>query len=1079
MAVERAAAHGARGGVDPALLKAVSWRLIGPFRGGRVVAVAGDPVDPRVFYFGACAGGVWKTVDGGLTWENVSDGFFTSAAIGAIAVSESDPNVIYVGTGETTIRGNVVEGDGVYKSTDGGRTWQHLGLADTRAIGRIRIHPQNPDIVYVAALGHVFGPNEERGVFRSTDGGKTWEKVLFRSERAGAVDLSMDPSNPRILYASIWEAYRTPYSLVSGGPECGLFRSTDGGDTWEEITRNEGLPKGTIGKIGVSASGAKPGRVWALVEAEDGALFRSDDYGQTWQRLSESPSLRQRPWYYMHVFADPVDPETVYVLNLDMLRSTDGGQTFHGIPTPHGDNHDLWIDPKNPQRMINGNDGGACVSYNGGVSWSSIYNQPTAQFYHVTTDTREPYRVYGAQQDNTTISGPSRSDSGAITNGEWYPVGGGESGYIAVRPDDPNIVYAGSYGGHLTRYDHRTGQKRNIMVWPENHMGWAAKDLKYRFQWTFPIVISPHNPNVLYVCSNHVHRSTDEGSSWETISPDLTRNDTSKMGPSGGPITRDNTSVEYYGTVFAFAESPVQPGLLWAGSDDGLIHISRDGGQTWQNVTPPDLPEWALISIIEPSPHDPAVAYVAATRYKLDDRTPYLYKTQDYGQTWTRITDGIPEDDFTRVIREDPERPGLLYCGTESGLYVSFDDGGYWQSLRGDGTPGNGKSLPVVPIHDLAVKGSDLIAATHGRSFWVLDDLTPLRQMRAEIAEQEAHLFAPRPAIRYRGGLRNFLHPGVTGREYLSTGPEQVIQRREGKREEFLNAGANPPSGVVVTYWLKEKPEGEVTLTFLDADGNEIRTFTSEETGSEPKGDESEAKEHKPKKKEPRVPKEAGTNRFIWDLRYPDAHDTDPPAVLWAGTLRGPLAVPGQYQVRLTVNGQSYTQPFEVKVDPRVTVSQEDLQAQFDLLLKIRDKLSETHDAIMQIRNLRSQAREWQQRAQGSAEGEVIASAAESLIKALTEIEEELIQVKAKEIEDPLNFPVKLNNKLAALAAIVDSADAAPTRQSVETYEELTAAIDRQLERLAEIVERDVTALNAQIREAALPALAPKPREGR
>jgi len=631
------------GEVDSLLLTSLEWRPIGPFRGGRVVAVAGDPVNSQLFYFGSTGGGVWKTTDGGQYWENISDGFFKRASVGAIAVAPSDSNVIYVGMGETTIRGNVSHGDGVYRSTDGGRTWTHLGLEDTRHIGKIRIHPHNPDLVYVAALGHAHGPNSERGIFRSHDGGKSWERVLYLNEDVGSHDIAMDPHNPRVLYAALWRARRLPYTLNSGGDGCGLYKSSDGGDAWTDISRNKGLPTGMLGKIGVTVSGAQKDRVWATIEAEDGAVFRSDDAGTTWERLADDPDLRRRPWYYQHIYADPQDANTLWILNERCYRSIDGGKTFTQVSVPHGDYHDLWIDPHNAQRMICGHDGGACVTLNGAEGWSSIYNQPTAEFYHVITDNQVPYRIYGSQQDNTNITLPSRSALGAITIAEYYEVGGGESGYIAVRPDDPNIVYAGSFQGYLSRYDHRTKQVRDISVWPEVSSGWPAQDLKYRFQWTFPIVLSPHDPQALFATGNHVFRSTDEGASWEEISPDLTRNEKSRQGPSGGPITKDLVGTEYYGTIFAFAESPRQQGLFWVGSDDGLVHISYDDGQSWQNITPGSLPEWALVSIIEPSPHEPSCAYLAATCYKQDDFRPYLYKTSDYGKTWTKITSGIPE----------------------------------------------------------------------------------------------------------------------------------------------------------------------------------------------------------------------------------------------------------------------------------------------------------------------------------------------------------------------------------------------------------------------------------------------------
>ena len=668
--------------LDPRLLGAVDWRCIGPPRGGRVLAVAGDPVDQATFYFGAVAGGVWKTDDAGLYWQNVSDGYLNTSSVGAIAVSDSDPNVVYVGTGEASPRLDLTHGDGVYRSTDRGNTWTHLGLEDTRHIGRVRIHPDNPDIVYVAALGHVFGPNKQRGVFRTTDGGKTWENVLFKSENAGAIDLSMDPSNPRILYAAIWQVSRSFWNLENGGPESGLYKSTDGGDTWTEITNNPGMPGGIKGRIGVAASPAKSGRVWATVDAEDCGVYRSDDGGDTWELTNDNRDLQGRPWYYSHIFADPQDAETVWIMNFKAWKSVDGGRNFTEVGTPHGDNHDIWIDPRNTRRMAQGNDGGACVSLNGGESWSTIYNQLTSQFYHVTTDNEFPYRVLATQQDNAAISVPSRSHKTAIPWNDCYSVGTSESGHIVVDPKDSNVIISGGIGsspgggGNLLRYDHSTGQTRLITVWPEYHYGEGAISMKYRFQWTFPIQYSPHDPNVLYVAANVVFRSTDEGNSWEQISPDLTRNDPDKQAPSGGPIVKDTTGAETYCTIFAFVESPHEQGVFWAGSDDGLVHISRNGGESWDPITPEGLPEWTMISMIEPSPHDPATAYMSCTRYKLDDNTPMLYKTSDYGQTWTNITGNIPADDFTRVVREDPARKGLLYAGTETGVYVSFDDGG-------------------------------------------------------------------------------------------------------------------------------------------------------------------------------------------------------------------------------------------------------------------------------------------------------------------------------------------------------------------------------------------------------------------
>ena len=1079
--------------IDPILLNSLEWRLIGPYRGGRVVAVAGDPANPQVFYFGSTGGGVWKTTDGGLYWENVSDGFFKRASVGAIAVSAADPNVIYAGMGETCIRGNVSHGDGVYKSTNGGKTWVHLGLAETRHIAKVSIHPHNPDLVYVAALGHAHGPNPERGVYRSQDGGKTWQHILFRSEKAGAIDLAMDPNNPRILYAAFWEAQRTPYTLISGGEGSGIFKSTDGGDTWTDLRslqnssqsdHNSGLPKGILGKIGIAVSPAKTDRVWAIVEAEDGAVFRSDDGGETWLRLCEERDLRRRAWYYQHIFADPQDAETLWVLDVQAWKSIDGGRTFFDVAIPHGDNHDLWIDPRNPQRMIEGNDGGACITFNGGDSWSSIYNQPTAEFYHVTTDNQVPYHVYGAQQDNSTISVASRSSMAGITESDWYEVGGGESGYVAVRSDDPNIVYTGNYQGYIARYDHRNCQARNIAVWPELASGWGAKDQKYRFQWTFPILLSPHDPNILYITGNHVFRSTDEGNSWEIISPDLTRNDVSKMEPSGGPITKDNTGAEYYGTIFAFAESPIERGLFWAGSDDGLVHISQDEGQTWQNVTPSELPEWALISIIEPSPHDPATAYIAATRYKLDDYQPYLFKTNDYGQSWTKITSGIRGDDFARVIREDPMRRGLLYAGTETGIHVSFDDGEHWQSLQ--------LNLPVVPIHDMVIKDDDLVVATHGRSFWILDDVTPLRQVTEEIQHESIHLFKPRPTTRFMTSW-GFSRAPSSGKFYRNTGGKMVTALRKQKpggvmTDYNIDAGQNPPNGVIVTYYFKQKPEGEVKLTFLDAQGNEIRIYSSEvrpvgvevaegsEAGaivSSPANvEDAPAEKGKEKRSEPRVPKEQGSNRFVWSMRYALAKPVDG-YVAAEIALAGPVVAPGTYQVRLTVGDASYSESFTIHKDPRVIATQADLEEQLALRLKIRDKLSETHDAINLLRNIRQQVEDWERRTQERQEHESITKLGKSLKEKLSTIENELIQPKAKSRQDTLNFPAKLNAKLATLSGVVASADAAPTRQEYELFEDLVARIDIQLKRLQEVMETDVVAFNKLLRESDVPALVP------
>jgi photosystem II stability/assembly factor-like uncharacterized protein len=1072
--------------LDARLFNSLQWRLVGPHRGGRVVAVAGHPSEAMTFYFGACAGGVWKTTDGGTYWENVSDGFFETAAVGALAVSPSDPNVVYAGTGEACIRGNVSHGNGVYRSTDGGRTWANRGLGDTRHIGRVRVHPADPDLVYVAALGHAWGPNRQRGVFRSRDGGATWDQVLFGSERTGAIDLSMDPHNPRFLYAALWQAHRTPWSMSSGGPESSLWQSTDGGDTWRDITRNPGLPRGVLGRIGVVVSPADGRRLYAVIEADDGALFRSDDGGATWQRASEEPGLRGRPWYYMHVFADPRDVDTVWVADYALWKSIDGGKTFGEVATPHGDNHDLWIDPRDPKRMIEGNDGGACVSFNGGQSWSSIYNQPTAQFYHVCADDQQPYRIYGSQQDNWAISLPSQSHRGVITTIDQVQPGGGESGYIAVKPGDPSIVVGGSIGtgpgmGRLIHYDHRSGQERVISVWPEGYgMGVPPAEHRHRFQWTFPVFYSRWDPRELWIAGNRIFRSLDEGHTWETVSEDLTRNDASKLGLSGGPITRDNTGAEVYCTIFALVESPHERDVLWAGTDDGLVHLSRDRGKTWERVTPPDLPEWALVSVVEPSPHDAATCYVAATAYKLDDTRPYLFRTGDYGRTWKRITEGLPETEFTRVVREDPGRRGLLYAGTETGVWVSLDDGGAWQRLRGN--------LPVAPIHDLIVKDTDLVVATHGRAFWILDDLTPLHQLAATLPEGEAHLFAPRPTVRWGAYKGHGMKPGP-GREigYRMAGSvgyayRQVETPTGEKKEQLLDAGENPPAGVIVHYWLAQAPAGDVTLTFLDAEGREIRAFTSRRepardgapsaapgaTGGEEPGPQ-EAPPEPAGDQEPRPTRDAGANRFVWNLRGRDATKL-PDNKGRGGTaemLVAPRVPPGAYQVRLTVGGHTLTQPFEVVRDPRVEAGDEALREQYAWASKCHALLTRVHDAVLTLRDTRAQAEGWVTRAQSAR----VRDAARAIARTLSAIEGELIQVRA---EDPRMFPSKLNSRLATVVALIEYSDAVPTRALRELHDSLAERIEVELGRLERCLTGDVTAFNALCFDEGAAAIVPR-----
>ena len=1036
------------------LYESLRWRCIGPHRGGRVVAVAADPTDYTTFYFGSTGGGVWKTTDGGLVWRNVSDGYFRYASVGALQVAPSDPNVIYAGMGEATIRGNVSRGDGVYRSTDAGRSWIHVGLAETQNIGEIAVHPADPDIVYVAALGHVWGENPERGVYRSTDGGENWDRILFKSPRAGAVDLSMDPSNPRILYASIWESHRTPYSLSSGGPDSGLWRSFDGGDSWEEISRNHGLPAdGVLGKIGVAASGAKAGRVYAIVEHEEGTVFRSDDYGDTWQRGSEERSLRTRAWYYHHIVADPGDSNVVWVLNNELWKSIDGGETFGRVAIPHVDTHDLWLDPNDPKRAILGCDGGACISFTGGPPWSTIYNQPTAEFYHVVTDNRTPYRVYGAQQDNTTMSVPSRSDFGAITASEWREIGGGEAGYIAVRQDNPNIVYAGSMAGYITHYDFETGFVRDISAWPESRSGSGAVDHRYRWQWTSPIVLSPHSDDRLYSGANVLFRTTDEGHSWSAISPDLTVGDPETLQPSGGPITKDNTGAETYATIFAVAESPVQPGVIWTGSDDGLIHVSRDDGATWANVNPPGLPDWALISIIEASPHEAGKAYVAATRYKSHDDRPYLFKTEDFGASWDLITDGITVDDFARVIREDPDREGLLFAGTERGIYVSFNDGDTWQSIR--------NNLPIVPIHDLQVKNNDLVVATHGRSFWVLDDISPLRQIAAGLSAETDNLYAPGSTYRWITGARFAVVPSVKGYNYHHAGGLVTtfdhVETDDGNVERhYVDAGDNPPEGALIQYYLTERPRQPISLTILTADGERICSFSSD-----------------PDEQGPTLPANQGGNRFVWDLRYPGATPIpgDSGSAGRAGGPSGPKAVPGEYRARLESDGRTLEQSFTVLADPRSSTGQDEYQQQFDLQILIRDALSDVNDAVNRIRSIRSQIEAWESQHSDDDNRD----AATELKDELLSIEGEFIQYRAKARQDTINFPVKLNAKLAGLRSVVETLEGRPTEQTYALFDELSGQADIQLQRLDVLVAGPLADFNRATEGRDRPTIVPGP----
>ena len=994
----------------------LQWQNMGPARGGRSTAVAGSAARPMEYWFGATGGGLWKSVDGGTTWEPVTDGQVNSASVGAVQVCEANPDVVYIGMGETEIRGNIQQGDGVYRSDDAGKTWRHLGLQESQAVGRIRIHPTDCDIAWAAAWGVHSAPSEERGVYKTTDGGKTWRKVLYRDERTGAQDLALDPANPDVLYAALWEAWRKSWGMSSGGPGSGLFKSTDGGETWTEITRNPGLPSGIIGKIGVTVSGADSNRLWAQVEAAEGGLFRSDDAGATWELVNDSRDLRQRAFYYTRVYADPQERDVVYALNVGIYRSEDGGETLQSMSVPHGDNHDLWIDPTNNRRMIEANDGGANVSYTRGETWTD-QDVPTAQFYRVTTTNHFPYHICGAQQDNSTACVPSRGWDHLYGGDKpelfLYDVGGGESGYIASDPERPWMFYAGSHSGTLTRKNTQNGQERAINVWPENPMGQSSASLVERVQWTFPIVFSHHDAGVLYTTSQHVWRSTTEGASWERISPDLTRADPETMIESGGPITKDQTGVEVYATVFALAPSYHDPDVIWAGSDDGLVHVTRDGGANWANVTPPDAPDFVRINTIEASPNTPGKAYVAGIRYLVDnDRAPYVWKTTDYGATWTKIVDGIPGNDFVRTIREDPKRPGLLYAGSESTVYVSWDDGARWSPLA--------MNLPNVQVSDLVVEENDLVIGTHGRGFWVMRDITPLRDLSAQVASADVHLYKPIDA--YRG----------------------------------------VDDGVLVRYYLRD--DSDVKLEFMDARGTVVQTF---------EGDATVEKSNPMQGRRPRFARggrsagpsgKAGANTFQWDLRYPGYVDFEG-MIFWSGNNQGPVILPGDYAVRLTAGGETREQTFSVRLDPRnepVTVA--DLQAQLAFALEIRDKVTEANEAVIRIREIKGEVTDRQDRTDNSEiqeQGDVVKDK-------LLDVESEIYQVKNQSRQDPLNFPIKLNNKLAALLNRVADGDFAPTEQSRDVFTRLEGLLQEEMVRLQLIIDQDLARLNELLRENGL-----------
>ncbi|SOE19868.1 Sortilin, neurotensin receptor 3 [Spirosomataceae bacterium TFI 002] len=1027
------------------LYKGKEWRNIGPYRGGRSLAVAGHKDQPFTYYFGAVGGGVWKTTDAGTNWDYISDSTFKSSSVGAIAVAPSDPNVVYVGMGEADMRSNISFGDGMYKSLDAGKTWKFIGLPKADAIATVEVHPKDANIVYVAAVGNPFAPNKERGVFRSKDGGATWDHILAKDDSTGAYHVRIDPNNPRVIYATMWQANRNGHSMSSGGKNCGLFKSTDGGDTWVSLSENPGMPKGLLGKIGIAVSPANSNRLYALIENENGGLYTSYDAGETWKLVNNDKNLWQRPWYYMNLQADPLNEEGVIILNVNAFKSTDGGKTVKRISVHHGDTHDIWINPNNSANYIIGDDGGAEVTFNDGATFSEL-DIPTAQFYHVHVDNEFPYNIYGSQQDNSTIKIASRTDGYSIGDKDWISVAGGESGYIAIDPLNPKITYGGSYDGYMTKHDQSTNQEQNIMVYPENNMGHTSAQKKYRFQWTFPIVFSPHDNTRLYCTSQYVHVTHDGGHSWEIISPDLTRNDPKTTGNTGGPITLDQTGAEIYATIYTLSESTLEKGNIWVGSDDGYIHVTKDNGKNWENMSIPtsELGDFAMISIIHTSEHEKGKAYVAATRYMFGDRKPYLFKTSDYGKTWTNISKGIPADEYTRVLREDPNKPGLLYTGTERGIYVSFNDGETWTPLS--------MNLPNTSIRDLQVqkREKDLVVATHGLSFWVLDDLTPLYEIKdkkIDLSTKE-HLFKPRHAYRMGGGSSS---------------------RRSGG-----SVGTNAENGVLVNYYFAEKPTEELKLHFISMSNDTIITYSSKkDLKGEPFKVSKDFYVDDEKTKPMALPAKEGFNHFVWNMRYADATEIKgEKSPMWAGGLTGPKVIPGFYKMSLMAGDRLIKEErFEIIKDPRVKTSLSDLKEQESLLLKIHAKLDESHKNINQIRSIRSSVNTYMKGVKDSTLVKNFETLTTPMLKKLDELETSLVQNKAKAVQDLLAYPIRLNDKMAGLANVVESAETKPTAGSYLVFEDLKTKIEATSASLKEIVSKEVPAFNQMVKENQLPAI--------
>ncbi len=1009
--------------VDSVLLHSFKWRNLGPERGGRSIAVSGVRGQPKVAYFGATGGGLWKTTNGGDDWAPVTDGQIKSSSIGAVAVSETDPNLVIIGTGECEIRGDIMPGDGMYRSTDAGKKWTRAGFEHTDAICKVRIDPVNPKIVFAAVFGKYAVPSSERGVYKSTDGGATWKQVLFRNDSTGAINVVIDHKNPQVIYAAMWQAFRKEYTASSGGAGSGLFKSTDGGTTWTEITRNKGLPDGIDGKIGIAVSPANDNRVYALIENAKGGLYSSDDAGATWKLVNESHDIKQRAFYYTHVYADPANDSLIYMQNTSLFKSTDGGKKLTTLRGTHGDFHDLWIDPDNGQHMVVGNDGGGAVTTDGGKKWTD-QDFSTAQLYHVAATAGYPYDLCGAQQDASTICVSSTANAGGGggfgrggASNATYNAGGAEPGYIAPDPLNPNIFFAGSNnGGFLTRLNRTTGQEREVSPYPLMFSGEASSELVERWQWTYPIIFSPVNPKLLYASSQHLWKTTNAGQSWTRISPDLTRHDPSTMGPSGGPITHDMNAPEVYGTIFSIGPSKLGTNVIWTGSDDGLVYVTRDAGAHWTNVTPKGMPEFGRVSMIDASAFNEGAAYVAVKRPLLDDRAPYIYRTYDYGRTWTKIVNGIRADDFVHSVREDPSRKGLLFAATQHGVYMSYDDGDHWSSLS--------LNLPDLPVTDLIVYRHDIAISTHGRGFYLLKNIVPLEQYTPVVAAADAHLFAPPAAIRSTGGAE-------------------------------------------IMYWLKQ-PAKSVGLDIVDASGKVIRSYKPD-TSTKAKADSAPDEGFRFRRGPSAPSKAAGLNHFTWDLRYQSATDF-PGMILWGGGTQGPAAPPGNYRVRLVVDGHTFTQPIEVKANPLFTdVTNADMQAQFALALKIRDKLSAANQAVIDVRSVRSKVDTLLKKNNDAT----LKQLGDKLNADAAVIEENIYQVQNQSGQDPLNFPIKINNRIATLLSTVDDGDGAPIGAAPVIFEYLSGKLKVQTDALAKVWATDLVAFNARAKTLGLAVVAP------